>query len=129
MLCCCVQYAKFIPNKEHQQTALIFCFHLKNTFAELYRLFREAYGEHVPSQDTCERWFWRFKSGDFDTRQEGRHEHEKPPKKFEDVELQALLGEDESQTKNNWLSNWALVNKQFPIRYERWERFRRPVDE
>ena len=30
--------------------------------------------------------------------------------------------------KNNSPSNWALVNKLFPIGYERWERFRRPVD-
>ena len=30
--------------------------------------------------------------------------------------------------KNNLLSNWALVNKLFPIDYERWERFRRPIN-
>ena len=30
--------------------------------------------------------------------------------------------------KNNSPSNWALVNKLFPIGHERWERFRRPTD-
>ena len=30
--------------------------------------------------------------------------------------------------KNNSLRNWALVNKLFPIGYERWKRFKRPVD-
>ncbi|KYM78158.1 Ubiquitin-conjugating enzyme E2 C [Atta colombica] len=42
------------------------CFHLKNTVAESYRLFGEAYGEHAPAQKTCERWFQRFKIRDFD---------------------------------------------------------------
>ena len=30
--------------------------------------------------------------------------------------------------KNNSQSNWALVNKLFPIAYERWERFRKSAD-
>ena len=30
--------------------------------------------------------------------------------------------------KNNSPKNWELVNKLFPIGYERWERFKRPVD-
>ena len=50
----------------------MFCFHLKKTAAESYRLLREDYGEHVLLQDTCEQWFQRFKSGDLDTRQEGK---------------------------------------------------------
>ena len=94
--------SKFVPNKEHSRTALIFCFHLKKTAAESYRLLREAYGEHAPSQDTCERWFRRFKSGDFDVADK---EHGKPSKRYEDVKLQALLDEDDSQTQNNSQSN------------------------
>ena len=46
--------SKFIPNKGQSRIALIFCFHLKKTAAESYRLLREAYGEHAPLQDTCE---------------------------------------------------------------------------
>ena len=38
----------------------------KKTAAESYRLLREAYGQHAPWQDTCEPWFRRFKSGDFE---------------------------------------------------------------
>ena len=45
---------KFVPNKEHSRTLLIFCFHLKKTAVESYRLLGEAYGEHAPSQKTCE---------------------------------------------------------------------------
>ena len=55
---------KFVPNKEHSWTALIFCFHLKKIAAESYRLLGEAYGEHTLSQKTCE-WFQR-KIEDFD---------------------------------------------------------------
>jgi len=43
----------------------------------------------------CERWFQRFKIGDFDVADK---EHGKPSKKYEDVELQALLDEDDLQT-------------------------------
>lgn len=57
--------SKFGPNKDHSRTVILFCFHLKNTVAESYRMLREDYGEYAPSQDTCERWFRRFKSGDF----------------------------------------------------------------
>ena len=91
--------SKFIPNKENSRTASILCFYLKKTVAESYRLLREAYGEHAPSRDTCERWFRRLKSGDFDTRQREDKEHGKPSRIFKDVELQALLDEDSSQTQ------------------------------
>jgi len=69
---------KFVPNKEYSRTALIFCFHLKKTTTESYRLLGEALGEHAPSQKTCERWFQRFKIGDFDVADK---EHGKLPGK------------------------------------------------
>ena len=46
--------SKFIPNNEHLRTALFFCFHLKKTAAESYKLLQEAYSDHTPSQDMCE---------------------------------------------------------------------------
>ena len=46
-------------------------------------------------------------------------------KKFENVELQGLLGEDDSQTQKQ-LAEQLNVNQQAVFsRYERWERFRR----
>ena len=71
---------------------------MKKTAAESYRLLREAYGEHAPSKDICERWFRGFKNGNFKVADKEMN-NEKPPKKFEDVELQALLDEDDSQTQ------------------------------
>ena len=35
-------------------------------------ILRDAYGEHAPTQNTRERWFQHFKSGDFGTRQDRR---------------------------------------------------------
>jgi len=75
------------------RTALIFCYHLKKTAAESHRMLIEAYDEHALGKSQCFE-FKKFKSGDFDVRNEERR---KPSKKFEDSELQALL--DEAQTQ------------------------------
>ena len=85
-----------ISNKKHSRTALIFSFHLKKTAAESYRLVRQAYGEYDLWQDTCERWFRRFKNGDFKVADK---KHGKPSKIFEDVQLQALFDENDLQTQ------------------------------
>ncbi|UYV74653.1 SETMAR [Cordylochernes scorpioides] len=55
-----------------------------------------AYGKNALSIKSCEYWFRRFKSGDFDTRDKERGGR---PIKFEDAELEALLDEDSSQTQ------------------------------
>ena len=56
----------------------------------------EVYGEHDLAERTCQKWFARFKSGDF-----GLEDEERPgqPKKLEDEELEALLDEDCCQTQ------------------------------
>ncbi|XP_059557568.1 transient receptor potential cation channel subfamily M member 7 isoform X9 [Myotis daubentonii] len=69
-----------------------FWFNTKSA-AESYRILQEAYGEHPPSQDTCQRWFKCFKS---DFRVKGK-ERPVQPIKFEDQQLQALLDEDACQ--------------------------------
>lgn len=56
----------------------------------------ETYGEHALGQRMCYEWFSKFKSGDFDVRNEERG---RPSKKFEDAELEALLDEDDDQTQ------------------------------
>ena len=54
------------------------------------------YGEHALAERMCQKWFARFKSGDF-----GLEYEERPgqPKKFKDEELKALLDEDYCQTQ------------------------------
>jgi len=68
-------------------------FILKKSTAESYRIQQEAYGEHAPTQDMCERWFKRFKNGDFDVKDKERPGQ---PKKIKD-QLQALLEADACQ--------------------------------
>ncbi|EFN76561.1 Histone-lysine N-methyltransferase SETMAR, partial [Harpegnathos saltator] len=46
---------------------------------------------------TCEDWFKRFRSGDFDTENKERSGR---PETIEDAVLQALLDEDETQTQD-----------------------------
>ena len=89
--------SKIIPIRVHSRTALLFCFHLKKTTAESYRLLREACGKHAPSQDTCERWFQCFKSDNFEVADK---EHGKSPKNFENAALQALLDDDDNSPSN-----------------------------
>ncbi|UYV78940.1 SETMAR [Cordylochernes scorpioides] len=82
----------FLPTKHNLREALLFCFNLKKSATDGHRLLCEAYGKHA----SCEYWFRRFKSGDFDTRDKERGGR---PIKFEDAELEALLDEDSSQTQ------------------------------
>ena len=56
----------------------------------------EVYNERTLAERTCQKWFARFKSGDFCLEDEERPEQ---PKKFEDEELEALLDEDCCQTQ------------------------------
>jgi len=86
----------FIPNKHHLREVLLHYFIAKKSAAETYRLLVDVYGEHAPSNTTCKEWFRRFKNDDFDIEDK---EHGKPPKKFEDVELEELLAEDSCQTQ------------------------------
>ena len=65
---------------------------MKKTAAESHRIFWvEVYGYHALAERTCQKWFARFKSGDF-----VQEDEERPgqPKKFEDEELEALIDED-----------------------------------
>ncbi|UYV72731.1 SETMAR [Cordylochernes scorpioides] len=86
----------FLPTKHNLREALLFCFNLKKSATDGHRLLCEAYGKHALSIKSCEYWFRRFKSGDFDTRDKERGGR---PIKFEDAELEALLDEDSSQTQ------------------------------
>jgi histone-lysine N-methyltransferase SETMAR len=89
--------SSFIPTKQHLREVLLHYFIAKKSAAETHRLLEEIYGEHAPSNTTCKDWFKRFNDGDFSTEDK---EHGKPPKKFEDVELETLLSEDCCQTQS-----------------------------
>src|SRR5690625_2253179 len=88
--------SNFVPQNSDLRSALIFCFHLKKTAAESHRMLVEAYGDDALGKSLCFERFKKFKSGDFDVRNEERG---RPAKKFEDSELQELLDEDDTQTQ------------------------------
>jgi len=84
---------------------------LKKTAAESHRILVEAYGEHALGKSQCFEWFKKFKSGDFDVRNEERG---KPLKKFEDNKLQALLDENDAQTQQQ-LADQLKVTREASI--------------
>jgi transposase len=86
---------KMERDKDHFRHLLLYCFDSKKTAAEAHRFISETYSKHAPSVKTCEYWYRRFKSGDFDLKDKERSGQ---PKKFENAELQALLDENSAQT-------------------------------
>ena len=81
----------FIPEKRHLREELLFLFNIKKTSAESCRMSVEAYGHNAPFESTCKQWFKRFKNHIFDLEEK---EREWAQKRFEDEDLEAILGED-----------------------------------
>ncbi|UYV75101.1 SIM2 [Cordylochernes scorpioides] len=84
------------PKSAHLREVLLFAFNWKKSATEAHRMLEEVYGDHALRKSQCYRWFKKFQSGDFELDNVPRG---KPPQKFEDAELQALLDEDSTQTQ------------------------------
>ncbi|UYV79471.1 hypothetical protein LAZ67_17002753 [Cordylochernes scorpioides] len=82
------------PKSAHLREALLFTFNWKKSATEAHRMLEKVYSDHALSKSQCYRWFKKFQSGDLELDNEP---HGKPPQKFEDAELQALLDEDSTQ--------------------------------
>ncbi|UYV66899.1 TTC14 [Cordylochernes scorpioides] len=82
------------PKSAYLREVLLFAFNWKKSASEAHRMVEEVYSDHALSKSQCYRWFKKFQSGDFELDNEP---HGKPPQKFEDAELQALLDEDSTQ--------------------------------
>lgn len=105
--------SNFVPDKRHLREALLFLFHLKKNATTAHQMLVEAYGDDAASIRTCQEWFQRLKSGDFDLNDKERG---KPSKKFQDEELQALLDEDAAQTQEKLASSLNVTQKTLSIR-------------
>ena len=57
--------SSFVPEKVFLQRGLLHNFNMKKTAAKSDRILVEVYGEHALAERTCQKWFARFKSGDF----------------------------------------------------------------
>ena len=79
---------------------------MKKTAAESHRILVKIYGEHALAERTCQKWFARFKSGDF-----GSEDEEPPgqPKTIEDEELEVLLDEDCCQTQEELAESFGVT--------------------
>ena len=84
------------PKKEHLREVLLFMFNWKKSAVEAHEMIAEVYGQDIITVRACQKWFKRFKEGDLDLDNKDRG---KPPKRFKDEELQALLDEDDTQTQ------------------------------
>lgn len=85
-----------VPSNQHLREILLHYFLSKKSAAKSHRMLVKVYGKHALSGTTCRDWFRRFKSGNYDL---SNKERGKPPRKFEDSELQELLDEDDTQTQ------------------------------
>ena len=123
--------SNFVPENDDLRKALNFCFHLKKSAAESHRMLVDAYDDHALSEATCKRWFQRFRVNDFDVRNKERG---KPPKKFEDAELQAILDEKQMVEKLNIVQQTIsdrlkAMGKKISFAsncYEKWIYFKNP---
>ena len=98
--------SNFVPEKVFLRGVLFYYFNMKKTAAESNRILVGVYGEHALAERTCQKWFARFKSGDF-----GLEDEERPrqPKKFEDEELEALLDEDCCHTQEELAQSLGIT--------------------
>ena len=88
--------SNFVHEKVFLRVVLVHYFNMKKSAAESHRILVEVYGQHALAERTCQKWFARFRSGDFSLEDEERPGQ---PRKFEDEELEALLDEDRCQTQ------------------------------
>ena len=86
----------YVPEKTVHRGALLTFFHLKKSATEAHQLLVEAYGNRALGQRTCYEWYEKFKAGNFDLHNEPRG---RPPRNFENDELEKLLDEDNTLTQ------------------------------
>jgi len=87
--------SNFVPENYDLRTALIFCYHLKKIAAESHRMLVEAYSVSMLLVNHSA--LSGLKNSKVTILR--NEERGKPPKKFEDSELQTLLDENDAQTQ------------------------------
>ena len=86
--------SNFVPEKVFLRGVLLHYFNMKKTAAESHRILVEVYGEHALAGRTCQKWFARFKRGDFGWKMKNVLCSQKSMKNEKYEELEALLDED-----------------------------------
>ena len=90
--------SNFVPEKVFLRGVLLHYFNMKKTAAESHRILMEVYGEHALSERTCQKWFSRFKSGDF-----GLEDEERPgqPKNWKHYSMK-IVAKHKKSSQNLW---------------------------
>lgn len=88
--------SRFTPEKVHIREALLFCFNLETSAAKSHQLLVEAYGDSGLTEKTYRDWFQQLKDGSFDLSDKKR---ENRSGKVKDLDFQALLDEDDTQSQ------------------------------
>lgn len=105
----------FVATKRNLREGLLLCFHLKKKAVEAQRTLTEAYGDYAPSISTCEYWFRRFKSGNFDT-----EDKERPgqPKKWDQkgVVYYELLKPNETITGERYQQQLMQLSRALKVK-------------
>lgn len=84
------------PTKQHFREVLLFFFNTNKNASESQHLLSEAYPDVSISTRMCQKWFARFRKGEFHVEDQPRPGQ---VKKFEDEELEASLDQDSCQTQ------------------------------
>lgn len=88
--------ADYVPKSDFQRGNLLFCFFLHKNAEEAHQMLVEAYGNHALSRTQCFEWFKKFRAGHYELPNQPRG---RPPKTFEDEELENLLEQNCAQSQ------------------------------
>lgn len=81
---------------------------MKENASESHLQLEDVYGLRVLSEPTCQKWFKRFKRGNFNLEDGGPVA---PPKKFEDEDLKKLLSENFSITQEELAKTFGVTQQ------------------
>ncbi|CAK9811516.1 Mariner Mos1 transposase [Anthophora quadrimaculata] len=102
--------------KEHIRHCILFAFELKKSATEATKMIYSALDEDAVTNKTCEKWFQRFHSGNFDLNDA---ERSGTPKKLEDEELEQLLNEDPCQTQQELAEELGVTQQAISVRLKK----------
>jgi hypothetical protein len=113
-----------VDKKDHFRHLLLFAFNRDGKDAKAAQAAREicaVYGEDAMNERTAQRWFTRFKAGNFNLEDMARSGR---PVEFDEDLLNELIREIHVNRPENWLRRWIVLIGSFVCTLDKWERFK-----